>query len=299
LKKGGKTMKTCKLLLSLFVGALALLGVLAVLSPYGKVAADVLREWDGNWYWKDGGWTDYALSGVPDFDQKQDAWDNPPGSRLWTYCGPVAAANSLWWFDSKFEPFPQPPTTLNDNYYLVTPYGFWDDHDPRNVGGTVAPGLVDDLAWYFDTDGQRTQPGLFPWQGTEVHTMTYGLQWYLYGGNPAWGPPPLPSPPFGRRYFSYYDDYHVQLVKMPTFEWVEEEVERSEDVILLLGFWQDYNPDPSIEEWVRLGGHYVTVAGINSADGQIAFSDPFFDNAEAGGPGRVLSGTLIPHYHPQ
>jgi len=221
---------------------------------------------------------------VPDFDQRQDNWVHP-STTISTYCGPVAAANSLWWFDSKFEPYPVgpqgglPPTLpYNDNYYLVTSYSGTDDHDPQNV----IP-FVSDLAWYFDTDGQRTNS--VAWMGTEVHTMSYGLQWYLYGGNPAW----VPSP-HGPRYGSYYDDYHVQLVKMPTFEWVEEEVERSEDVVLLLGFWQWQT-----DQWVRLGGHYVTVPGINSDDLQIAFSDPFFDNAEAGGPGRVLSGTLIPH----
>jgi len=43
---------------------------------------------------------------------------------------------------------------------------------------------------------------------------------------------------------------------------------------LLLGFWA---LDPSGVEpaWVRVGGHYVTVAGINDVDRWIAFSDPF------------------------
>lgn len=283
-------MKTYRLLLPLLVGALAVLGVLAMLGP-DRAAADVHREWIGNWYWKDGGWTDYAPSGVPDFDQKQPGWDKPPGSLNWTFCGPVAAANSLWWFDSKFEPKPVgppggPPSTIpyNDNYYLVTSYSGLDDHDPVNVGGMGAFGLVDDLACYFDTDGIRTGGGH---QGTEVHEMAYGLQQYLYND------PTHPCSITGRSNGgSYYDDYHVQLVKKPTFEWVEEEVERSEDVILLLGFWQNQSGD-----WKRLGGHYVTVAGINSADLQIAFSDPFRDSAEVGGAGfgRVLSGTLIPH----
>ena len=76
-------------------------------------------------YWKAGGWRDYAPSGVPDFDQKQDKWGvgvlGAPGWR-WTYCGPVAMANSLWWFDSKFEPNPVPPPAINDGYPLVKAY---------------------------------------------------------------------------------------------------------------------------------------------------------------------------------
>ncbi len=286
-------MKTYKILLPLGISLLMMLAVLGVLGQGSEVAAGVLREWDGNWYWKDGGWIDYAPSGVPDFDQKQDNWDNHQGSQNWTYCGPVAAANSLWWFDSKFEPNPVgppggPPATIpnNDNYYLVTSYlpGL-DDHDPQNVGGMGLLGLVDNLACYFDTDGSRTGGGH---HGTEVHDMAYGLQQYLYND------PTHPCYSSGRSNSgSYYDDYHVQLVKMPAWEWVVEEVERSEDVILLLGFWQE--TAPGNEEWIRLGGHYVTVAGINSANLQIAFSDPFIDNAEAGGLGRVLNGTILPH----
>jgi len=192
-----------------------------------------------------------------------------------SHCGPVAAANSLWWFESS----PIQPPVPNDNYYLVTSYlPGMDDHFFTNVGGMGPPGLVDDLACYFGTNVGSN--------GTEVHKMATGLQQYLYND-------PL-NPCFAAHHSkggSYYDNYHVQLVKMPTWNWVVNEVERSEDVILLLGFWQLGPPSG----WVRVGGHYVTVAGINSTDTQIAFSDPFFDNAEGGAPGRVLTGTLMGH----
>ena len=232
----------------------------------------------------------FRSSGVPDFDQKQDNWNAPPGSGPWTFCGPVAAANSLWWFDSKFEPSPVWPMSLpaNDTYFLVTSYtpGGYDDHDPLNVGGIGPLGLVDHLACYFNTDGRISpQPTL----GTEVHQMSYGLQNYLYNDPSHICYSMAPS-----RQGSYYDDYHVQLVKQPAWPWVVDEVLRSEDVILLLGFWQEQPAGSGV--WVRVGGHYVTVAGIDAADQQIAFSDPFWDNAESGGPGRVLSGTIfLPH----
>jgi hypothetical protein len=70
---------------------------------------------------------------------------------------------------------------------------------------------------------------------------------------------------------------------------VETLVERQENVILLLGFWYEDT------EWWRVGGHFVTVAGVNKVQLSIALSDPFFDNAEIGAPGRVLSGSFIPH----
>jgi len=216
------------------------------------------EQWP-SWHFKEGGLIDYALSGMPDFDQKQNEWRSPDDK--WTYCGPVAAANSLWWFDSKFEPHPVPPPTINDGYPLVEAYGAWDDHDVSNP----MP-LVEELAKYFDTD---------PITGTNVYSMYYGIQSYLYD-------------------HGLYDNYLVTLAVSPTIDWVTDEVVRSEDVILLLGFWQEVSPEPP--EWERIGGHYVTVAGVAPANSLIAFSDPFVDMAEQDAPGRVLSGSLtLPH----
>jgi len=232
-------------------------------------------------YWKAGGWIDYAPSGVPDFDQKQDAWKHPR-TGLWTYCGPVAVANSLWWFDSKFEtgntPPPhtgQPGAGIKDTYPLVWSYGaLWDDHDPLNVDNPGTPPglngeLVEDLAWRMDTDGQRTGAARL---GTRVNDMFVAINQYLAAHGLA-------------------GSYTVTSLKMPPFPWVEDEVKRSEDVILLLGFWQAAD-----SVWWRIGGHYVTVAGVDSENLKIAFSDPFHDNAEVGGAGRVLPAPHgLPH----
>jgi hypothetical protein len=107
-------------------------------------------EWPG--YIKPA-YPDYAPSGMPDFDEKQDAWG--PAAGQYTWCVPVAVANSLWWLDSKYEsmltPAPMPPPTISDHFNLVNSSGLWDDHDPRNVDS-----LVRSLAWWLDTDGQRT-----------------------------------------------------------------------------------------------------------------------------------------------
>ena len=217
--------------------------------------------------WKSGGWTDYAPSGMPDFDQRQDQWDYPTGSGNWSYCGPLAVANCLWWFDSKMEPQPVPPPTINDNYPLLRSYnpGQWDDHDPRNL----AP-FVEDLAWRMDADAQRTgDPSHGP--GTYTDDMYDAVLDYLTDHGLA-------------------ENYEVKLVEKPTFEWVAAEVERCEDVILLMGFWTNQSGS-----WERLGGHFVTSAGVDSVNRLIAFSNPIKDSAESGWPGRVLNGTLIPH----
>jgi hypothetical protein len=216
------------------------------------------------------GYEDYAPSGMPDFDQKQDQWDNPPGSGNWTYCGPVALGNCLWWFDSQYQwlidPMSPQPPAVNDDFDLVTSYGTHDDHDRPNVKP-----FIEDLAWYMDTDGLRTDDGSV---GTNVFEMEAAIaEWFLETETDT--------------------IFYKHTKKAPDFYWIESEIERCEDVILLLGFWQSFGPG----EWMRVGGHYVTCAGVNSDELTLAISDPYYDNAETGGPGRILDGILTPHPH--
>ena len=210
--------------------------------------------------WKEGGWQDYAPKGIPDFDEKQAGWDNPLNSGSgWYRAGPVAMANSLWWFDSKFEPGNTPPPTISDGYGLIKTYSTaippeWDDHDPRNV-----PPLVDDLAARMSaTAGAGTTPG----------NLAAGVTSFISDAGLA-------------------AQYTVTTQKAPTFAWVNDEVRRSEDVILLVGFWQVPATGGPAK---RLGGTYVTSSGVDFLNSKIAFSDPYRDNAEAGGAGRVLPG---------
>lgn len=185
-----------------------------------------------------------------------------------------------------------------------------DDHDPWNVdhAGTpwgppanpppatlqpFVPGpqpqpstmpawgeLVERLGWYFNTDGIQTGYCLF--SGTNVYDMQDGIeQWFL-------------SEQFEDG-STIADSLYEYTIPMPSFAEVETLVEMCEDVILLLGFW--YEDPPGSGVWWRCGGHYVTVAGVNSEEFLIAVADPYFDNAEAGGRGRVGDGTLIPHPH--
>jgi hypothetical protein len=213
------------------------------------------------WYFK-ASYEDYAPSGVPDFDQRQDNWINP-AKGTWSWCGPVAVANSLWWFDSKFEPNPVPPPAINDGFPLVTTYDpAWDDHDPDNVEH-----FVNDLAMLMDTDGQRTGS---THSGTKVSDMEAGIEEYLVNKG-------LDSM------------FYVKTVKAPDEVLISNEVLISEDVILLLGFWQEDEG-----EWIRIGGHFVTVPGVNPPTA-IAFSDPIKDNAELGYPGRVIPPPPHPH----
>jgi uncharacterized repeat protein (TIGR01451 family) len=154
-------------------------------------------------------WVDHAPIGVPDFDQRQADWRHPT-TGAWTYSGPVALANLLWWFDSGFESGTVSPPAMADTYPLVTAYsGQWDDHDPRNV-----PPLVEDLAYHLDTDGQRTGAAR---QGTDIYEMSRGLETYL-----------------AERGLS--GDYAVSVTRSPDAKWVTDaRVRRAGLAVRLLG----------------------------------------------------------------
>ncbi|MCK4428469.1 MAG: dockerin type I repeat-containing protein [candidate division Zixibacteria bacterium] len=258
-----------------------------------------------HWYWEPS-FEDYAPSGMPDFDQKQDGWANPETEQP-AFCGPVAVANCFWWFDSKHNFPPGVPGDSTDLFPLVRDYldnnpplvGF-DDHDMWNLdhSGTFwfpgtsparppqpfVPGpqptlpswgeLVERLAWDMDTDGHRSETSLV---GTKVDEMEEAINVWLYSEIFLDGSV-LRDTLCGRAW------------QMPTFSLVNFWVRNDFGVILLLGFWY-WDGD----SWWRVGGHYVTVAGVNGAQIMIAFSDPFFDNAETGASGRVLDGDYIPH----
>jgi hypothetical protein len=215
-------------------------------------------------------YTDYAPSGVPDFSQKQIGpgilwWKNPVTGK-WSWCGPTAVANSLWWMDSRFETSTTPPPTINDTFPLVQSYNAtgWDDHDPRNV-----PWLIANLSRYMDTDGCVTGT---PRNGTEVHDMAQGIKNYILA-------------------HGLQDKFYVNLVAKPTFDCISLEVKACEDAILLLGYWQNQGG-----KWVRVGGHFVTIPGVDSKNSKIYFCDPLTDNAETGGLGSVIPPP--PHNHP-
>ena len=216
-----------------------------------------------SFYWKSASWQDYAPGGMPDFDQKQLNWIvESPSGLIWTHSAPAAAANSLWWFDSRFEAAAKAPPLLSDTYRLFkTYYPTLDDHDYPN-----ASALIIDLAEnYLNTNKLAA--------GTSVTDLFEGLRAFL-------------------KKTSFYDSYRVSLAKKPGFGWVANEIKRSEDVILLLGFWQEDGHG----SFVRVGGHYVTAAGVDLENQKIAFSDPFLDATEEGlTGGEVGSGWLLPH----
>jgi hypothetical protein len=228
-------------------------------------------EWPG--YIKPA-YPDYAPSGMPDFDEKQDLWG--PGQGTYTWCVPVAVANSLWWLDSKYESImftnPVPPPTISDHFGLVTSYGqgAWDDHDPNNVAGLVA-----NLAFLMDTDGQRTGDVHV---GTRWIDVQIGIQQYLAQQGVA-------------------NMFEVHNSTFPDLVWIDNETEKCQDVELFLEFWQltPLGWDQTITNPSLEFGHCVTCAGVNQTASAVLISDPWQDAYENGAaPGR----SPMPHGYP-
>ena len=193
---------------------------------------------------------DYVPVGMPDLDQKQDNW---MFQGLWSHCGPVALANCLWWFDSKFETCTTPPPAVCDNYPLVTPFGAWDDHSSSN-----AMPFVDSLALYA-----LTNLGV---SGTNIFNLATGAQNWL-------------------NKVGLGTNYSIQVLPVDPangFEYIRQQVLISQDVIILLGFYQDMGGGVC----ERIGGHYVTVAGVctDPLDSALFISDPYFDANEGEPP---------------
>jgi hypothetical protein len=240
--------------------------------PPWNVTADPYEPPPPPWFIKRP-YRDYAPSGIPDFDQKQDTWG--PGVGIFTWCGPVSVANSLWWLDSEFEPTPIPPPIINDNFNLVTSYnaGVWDDHDVKNVEP-----LVRDLAWHMDTDAVQSGDGHI---GTRWEDMEAGIKQYLI----QQGVDTL---------------FEVHNYTFPDFGEIVEEVLICQDVVLFLKFFQEDLQNPG--EWIRLYdnpsleyGHFVTVAGVNSTTVELLISDPIQDAFEAG---ATTGQSPFPHPYP-
>ncbi len=205
------------------------------------------------------------------------------------YCAPVAEANSLWWLDKKyhFGIFEFPYEGLG---YI--------GGDINGDGVADVLDFVQELAWYKDTNGQRT--GILH-KGTTVEDeqlgihnflVDYGLDDKLYEHTAYDSDFPDPEPGYPP-----YEGW------MEFFHFLEGEVYRSQDVKLDLGFWHIVDcaggPGNGTIVWQRVGGHAVTVAGVDSENFLFAISDPDNDRAEAGlNPGFVRTPFGVTHPHP-
>ena len=184
----------------------------------------------------------YYKVGMTDFTQYYPGVPGP------AYCGPVAGANSIWWFgcvDSQFTPS-------------------WGGCDP---GMEIA--LIQEIAAAAGTD---------PILGTNCDSLEAALIQVVkaHGG---W-------------------NFIETTVYAPTFWYLQYQLRVCEDVVLLLGFWQEDPPGV----WNRFGGHFVTLAGVDYVNYAFAFSDPAtpegYNNYFVAWPSASPGGIVwIPDYY--
>jgi hypothetical protein len=111
--------------------------------------------------------------------------------------------------------------------------------------------LVERLAWHFDTDGIQT--GYCNHTGTNIVDMQQGIEDWLESEMFEDGS-------------HLSDTLCVAITARPTFAYVESLVEKSENVILLLGFWYAQGPpvQQEFQEFIR--GDIIADGFINTAD---------------------------------
>jgi hypothetical protein len=220
-----------------------------------------------DWYFLPG-YPNYSPSGMPDFDQRQDAtWRT---NFSWSFCGPAALADILWWFDSKNS---DPEGFVGDGvdkYALVhnfnppgkpDPGPFFDDHNFNNVNDidtswkkySNSGELIEQIASYVDIYWHKIP--FFSVSGTDRFQLALGVKKWIEDAG-------------------LEKDYLVENIFRPSFSLIDEKLRGNNGIILRLGY---YLPSfPIIFPLVFL--HYVAVAGINS-NGYIAVSDPEWDIA--------------------
>jgi hypothetical protein len=84
--------------------------------------------------------------------------------------------------------------------------------------------------------------------------------------------------------------FYEHSVEFPAFSYIQNETYACQDVVLLLEFWQWNGITWTRYDGTSLGydlpggqgGHYVTVAGVNSTTSELLISDPFYDAFQNG-----------------
>ncbi|UCH31592.1 MAG: hypothetical protein JSV05_08905 [Candidatus Bathyarchaeota archaeon] len=250
---------------------------------------------------------DYAPSGMPDFDQKQPGWG--PGQGIFTWCGPVASADSLWWLSAEYDYktgfgfVPPPPTTL------VTQLAFLMDTDSQRTGlghigtkfGDVGTGISQWLQQFAVTPiGDCDGDGDVDDDDIDIITAAWGATpvdpwWDMRADVEIDGIINALDLNWATINYGAVGDYNITTVEFPDFFWIEDEIYRCEDVVLFLEFWWF----DGVAEWMPLFdnpsfeyGHFVTAAGVNSTTIELLIADPYQDAAEAGWIGDV------PVFHP-
>ena len=305
-----------------------IIGIL-VLSGLGTVSSSRLEEtfekiesivWNGkNHLIEKNDWfyyppcENYAPSGMPDFDQKQNNWRDSVHNG-WTFCGAVSVSNIFWYLDSYYSDSMGIPGDGYDIFPLVLDYHaqgdsnpgpYTDDHNENNVNDLASPWdqdesvvgneLVERVAWYVDTNGCRTGRNIW---GTNLNSMYLGVQkWFECVGLSQYFQVEMTFPPqsyldntimidSNSHLTRRFDNTQGRLFDPTTMDKIKKSSIVQEDLtfhniaskvtngsFVVLGI-NGMDSDKNVHY-----SHWVTVAGVSISNDQIALSDPYFDVA--------------------
>jgi hypothetical protein len=273
--KGSKTI-LCLLVLLAFLTAtlLTVKSTVVTLDKTEEKTSISLGEISNNgWYYLQG-YPNYAPNGMPDFCQIQDGWGV-------SFCGPTAAANVLWYIDSKYADSNGHPGDGIDSFPLVKDYHapssphpgpHTDDHNFNNVNDLATP-------WEWGS----TSPEAYEFierLAVYMHTTTSGTpRANMYRGLQAW----LEDTRLEKSII-------VERYQLPSFDFISEAVMQEKCVILL--YWV-YGANCELRY-----GHYVTVAGVNAEELMIAISDPLTGSISNNDPSIVQHDIFTVNLNP-
>jgi hypothetical protein len=265
----------------------------------------------GEWYWKPD--TTNAPSGMPDFDQNQRDWV--------AYCGPTAVGDCLWWFNAV-------PTGMSPPDFIELLAGYFG----TTSGGTFVDSIQLGLEEYFNdygfalTETTYWMPDFYEMEDSlkkcQDIILLLGFWWYEEGTEQEF----IRGDVNEDGLVNVMD--YTACVNGPPYS-CDDAVDVNDDGLLdaldcdylynhLFGTgppppppFPDCGVDPTADaldcadfppcpggggEWYREGGHFVTMAGVNSEKKEIAISDPDRDQKVRypWWPGRVRMADHLP-----
>jgi hypothetical protein len=181
-------------------------------------------------------------------------------------------------------------TTVNDTQAGLSQYLSWTGVNP--IGDVNGDGMVNQTDLNLVNAAFNAVPGSPNWNmAADIAPVTTGWPNRINANNKI----DLADVNLVVANINKTGMFYERTVAAPTFQFIEEQIEKCEDVVLTLGFWQY---QPSTQEWYREGdpiGHVVTAAGVNSTTLKLAISDPSFDAFETG---LISQGYVpVPHAH--
>lgn len=208
-----------------------------------------------NWVELPKTYKDYAPSGLPDFSQLQDSSWRGFFNLVYSWCGPTAAADVLWYLDSKHENghvgdnaniwdlVPNDTYIYRKNTFpwkLIYEYHS-DDHEED-----VPHDLIECIADRSGTDGWGKHYGV---AGTTAFSLKKGLEDWISDCD--------------------LSNYHKVLdYTKPTFNDIKDAIDKQYGAIILL--------EPEKPSYLPpfTAPHFVAIQGYKESTNQIKVSDP-------------------------